>query len=168
MKKSTEKQDKKQVFNLIIADESGSMYIIRKQAFSGLNETISKVNAQITPDAKVLVFNNFWWLKTTLFNDKHRNYTFKIVALLLLLMVHNQLLWLWMELQGRIVYNVFCDDWRGRKGMAWEIMLKKCIRLEKNKNISLSLCLERQEVGRHRHCIDIEMLGSARFRVGRT
>ena len=45
MKKSTEKQNKKQVFNLIIADESGSMCIIREQAFSGLNETITPVQA---------------------------------------------------------------------------------------------------------------------------
>jgi len=38
--------------------------------------------------------------------------------------------------------------------------VKKCIRLKKNRNFSLSLCLERQEVGRHRHCIDSEMLKS--------
>ena len=34
---------KKNVFNLIIVDESGSMSCIRKQAFSGINETLSTV-----------------------------------------------------------------------------------------------------------------------------
>lgn len=34
---------KKKVFNLIIVDESGSMSCIRKQAFSGINETLSTV-----------------------------------------------------------------------------------------------------------------------------
>lgn len=34
---------KKKVFNLIIVDESGSMSCIRKQAFSGMNETLSTV-----------------------------------------------------------------------------------------------------------------------------
>lgn len=33
----------KRVFNLIIVDESGSMSVIRKQAFSGMNETLSTV-----------------------------------------------------------------------------------------------------------------------------
>ena len=33
----------KRVFNLIIVDESGSMSIIRKQAFAGMNETLSTV-----------------------------------------------------------------------------------------------------------------------------
>ena len=33
----------KKVFNLIIVDESGSMSVIRKQAFSGMNETLSTV-----------------------------------------------------------------------------------------------------------------------------
>ncbi|MBR5350272.1 MAG: VWA domain-containing protein [Prevotella sp.] len=33
----------KRVFNLIIVDESGSMSIIRKQAFTGMNETLSTV-----------------------------------------------------------------------------------------------------------------------------
>lgn len=33
----------KRVFNLIIVDESGSMSIIRKQAFSGMNETLQTV-----------------------------------------------------------------------------------------------------------------------------
>lgn len=33
----------KKVFNLMIVDESGSMSIIRKQAFNGLNETIKTV-----------------------------------------------------------------------------------------------------------------------------
>ena len=43
--------------------------------------------------------------------------------------VLSALVWLWKELQGRIVYNGFYDVWRGRKRMVWEIMLKKCIRL---------------------------------------
>lgn len=34
---------KKNVFNLIIVDESGSMSSIRKQAFAGMNETLSTV-----------------------------------------------------------------------------------------------------------------------------
>ena len=34
---------KKRVFNLIIVDESGSMEIIRKQAFAGMNETLETV-----------------------------------------------------------------------------------------------------------------------------
>ncbi len=33
----------KRVFNLIIVDESGSMSVIRKQAFAGMNETLSTV-----------------------------------------------------------------------------------------------------------------------------
>ena len=33
----------KKVFNLIIVDESGSMSVIRKQAFTGMNETLSTV-----------------------------------------------------------------------------------------------------------------------------
>ena len=33
----------KRVFNLIIVDESGSMSIIRRQAFSGINETLQTV-----------------------------------------------------------------------------------------------------------------------------
>lgn len=35
----------KRVFNLIIVDESGSMSVIRKQAFSGMNETLSTVRS---------------------------------------------------------------------------------------------------------------------------
>ena len=31
----------KRVFNLIIVDESGSMSVIRQQAFAGMNETLS-------------------------------------------------------------------------------------------------------------------------------
>ena len=41
-----EKQNEKKtvrVFNLIIVDESGSMSIIRKQAFTGMNETLETV-----------------------------------------------------------------------------------------------------------------------------
>ena len=38
------KQEKtKRVFNLIIVDESGSMSVIRKQAFAGMNETLQTV-----------------------------------------------------------------------------------------------------------------------------
>jgi len=42
MKQQKEKTSKR-VFNLIIVDESGSMSIIRKQAFSGMNETLQTV-----------------------------------------------------------------------------------------------------------------------------
>lgn len=41
MKKNN--QPTKRVFNLIIVDESGSMSIIRRQAFSGINETLQTV-----------------------------------------------------------------------------------------------------------------------------
>ena len=41
-KKQTKSQAKR-VFNLIIVDESGSMSIIRKQAFAGMNETLQTV-----------------------------------------------------------------------------------------------------------------------------
>ncbi|MBO7419333.1 MAG: VWA domain-containing protein [Bacteroidaceae bacterium] len=34
---------KKKVFNLIVIDESGSMEIIREQAFSGMNETLATI-----------------------------------------------------------------------------------------------------------------------------
>ena len=37
------KDSKKRVHNLIIVDESGSMSIIRKQAFTGMNETLQTV-----------------------------------------------------------------------------------------------------------------------------
>ena len=33
----------KRIFNLIIVDESGSMYSIRQQAFSGMNETLESI-----------------------------------------------------------------------------------------------------------------------------
>lgn len=33
----------KRVFNLIIVDESGSMYAIREQAFAGMNETLQTI-----------------------------------------------------------------------------------------------------------------------------
>ena len=36
---------KKNVFNLIIVDESGSMSVIREQAYSGMNETLATVRA---------------------------------------------------------------------------------------------------------------------------
>jgi len=42
MNKTKEKAAKK-VFNLIIVDESGSMSVIRKQAFTGMNETLQTV-----------------------------------------------------------------------------------------------------------------------------
>ncbi len=42
MKKQNESKTKR-VFNLIIVDESGSMSVIRKQAFSGMNETLQTV-----------------------------------------------------------------------------------------------------------------------------
>ena len=42
-KKQTYTQAKKRVFNLIIVDESGSMSIIHKQAFAGMNETLQTV-----------------------------------------------------------------------------------------------------------------------------
>ncbi len=42
MKKQNEIKTKR-VFNLIIVDESGSMSIIRKQAFTGMNETLQTV-----------------------------------------------------------------------------------------------------------------------------
>ena len=35
-----QKKDSKRVHNLIIVDESGSMSIIRKQAFTGMSETL--------------------------------------------------------------------------------------------------------------------------------
>ena len=33
----------KRIFNLIIVDESGSMSVIRKQAFAGMNETLQTI-----------------------------------------------------------------------------------------------------------------------------
>ena len=44
----------KKVFNLIIVDESGSMSVIRQQAFGGINETLSTVRAmqQKYPDTE--------------------------------------------------------------------------------------------------------------------
>lgn len=42
MKKQQEMKAKR-VFNLIIVDESGSMSVIRKQAFAGMNETLETV-----------------------------------------------------------------------------------------------------------------------------
>jgi len=42
MDKQTEKKTK-HVYNLIIVDESGSMHVIRKQAFAGMNETIQTI-----------------------------------------------------------------------------------------------------------------------------
>ena len=47
----------KRVFNLIIVDESGSMSIIRKQAFTGMNETLQTVRQmqKMYPDQKQFV-----------------------------------------------------------------------------------------------------------------
>ncbi len=47
----------KRVFNLIIVDESGSMTVIRKQAFSGMNETLQTVRQmqQKYPDTQQYV-----------------------------------------------------------------------------------------------------------------
>ena len=42
MKNQNEKRAKK-VFNLIIVDESGSMSVIREQAFTGMNETLKTI-----------------------------------------------------------------------------------------------------------------------------
>ena len=42
MKKQNDSKAKR-VFNLIIVDESGSMSVIRKQAFAGMNETLQTV-----------------------------------------------------------------------------------------------------------------------------
>ncbi len=39
----TKEEKTKRVFNLIIVDESGSMSIIRKQAFTGMNETLQTI-----------------------------------------------------------------------------------------------------------------------------
>ena len=44
MEKKNEIQTKR-VFNLIIVDESGSMSVIRKQAFAGMNETLQTVRS---------------------------------------------------------------------------------------------------------------------------
>ena len=54
MKKSMETTNSKQVFNLIIVDESGSMSVIRKQAFSGMNETLETIKSmqQQYPDTE--------------------------------------------------------------------------------------------------------------------
>ena len=41
--KNQEEMKTKSVFNLIIVDESGSMSVIRKQAFTGMNETLQTV-----------------------------------------------------------------------------------------------------------------------------
>ena len=43
MPKQQNKKETKRVHNLIIVDESGSMSIIRKQAFAGMNETLQTV-----------------------------------------------------------------------------------------------------------------------------
>ena len=43
---------KTKVFNLIIVDESGSMHSIRREAFSGMNETLQTIKtvAQQNPE----------------------------------------------------------------------------------------------------------------------
>ena len=44
----------KKVFNLVIVDESGSMWCIREQAFTGINETLStiKIMQEKFPDTE--------------------------------------------------------------------------------------------------------------------
>lgn len=55
----------KRVFNLIIVDESGSMSVIRRQALSGLNETINTVKKtqelykNMEQRVSLLTFDNF-------------------------------------------------------------------------------------------------------------
>ena len=49
MPKQQNKKEAKRVHNLIIVDESGSMYVIRKQAFVGMNETLQTVRACNSP-----------------------------------------------------------------------------------------------------------------------
>ena len=52
-----QKKNSKQVHNLIIVDESGSMSIIRKQAFTGMNETLQTIRQMLEkyPDQKQYV-----------------------------------------------------------------------------------------------------------------
>lgn len=52
-----QKKNSKQVHNLIIVDESGSMSIIHKQAFSGMNETLQTIKQmqEKYPDQKQYV-----------------------------------------------------------------------------------------------------------------
>jgi Mg-chelatase subunit ChlD len=52
--KTNEEVKTKRVFNLIIVDESGSMSVIRQQAFAGMNETLQTVRQmqQKYPDQK--------------------------------------------------------------------------------------------------------------------
>ena len=70
----------KRVFNLIIVDESGSMSIIRKQAFSGMNETLSTVRTmqEKFPDTEqhvtLVTFDSDhmkWHYNDTLAKDAH-------------------------------------------------------------------------------------------------
>ena len=56
-----EKREKR-VLNLIIVDESGSMEVIRKQAFSGMNETLQtvrKLEEQLTDTAQLVTLVTF-------------------------------------------------------------------------------------------------------------
>lgn len=55
MKNVNEKQNSemKRVYNLLIVDESGSMEIIRKQAFAGLNETLETVSKLQTQNTDI-------------------------------------------------------------------------------------------------------------------
>ncbi len=61
----------KRIFNLIIVDESGSMSCIKKQALSGLNETLqtirllSKQHQELEQNVSLLFFD-----------DNHRNYKY--------------------------------------------------------------------------------------------
>ncbi len=61
----------KKVFNLIVVDESGSMSIIRKQAFEGLNETLETVKKmqETNPDMEQRIT-----LMT--FDSSHKNFIY--------------------------------------------------------------------------------------------
>ncbi len=67
LKKNDEKRQElrnreKRVFNLIIVDESGSMEVIREQAFSGMNETLEtvrKLEEKFTDTAQIVTLVTF-------------------------------------------------------------------------------------------------------------
>ena len=54
-----QKKNSKQVHNLIIVDESGSMSIIHKQAFTGMNETLQTIRQmqEKYPDVELDIHN---------------------------------------------------------------------------------------------------------------
>ena len=56
-----QKKDSKRVHNLIIVDESGSMSIIHKQAFTGMNETLQTIRQmqEKYPDQKQYVNRSY-------------------------------------------------------------------------------------------------------------